>query len=94
MMDKDKVTALSMLILPWLSVPFVGKKAFFRYFPAASLANLIMIVLSVISDKRRWWKNKNPLTPNIPIDFTYILGAHFVTTLWYLSLLSVLFHYI
>lgn len=85
-MDKKKVAALCMLFLPWLTVPILGKKAFIRFSPAASLANLCMIILSVIANRKKWWKNKNPLTPNVPIDFTYILGAHFVATLWVFKL--------
>jgi hypothetical protein len=85
-MSKKIIASLAMLIVPWLSIPFAGKKSLIRFFPAAIFANLCVIVLSVIANKRKWWKNKNPLFPNIPIDFTYILGAHFVTSIWVFKL--------
>ncbi|WP_121661969.1 hypothetical protein [Metabacillus litoralis] len=85
-MNYKKVASLCMLILPWVSVPLLGKKSFVRYLPPATFASLSMIILSLIANRNNWWKNRNPLFPKTPIDFTYILGAHFVTTLWVFTL--------
>ncbi|WP_186579476.1 hypothetical protein [Aquibacillus kalidii] len=85
-MSKKKMAGLGMLILPWLSVPLLGKKSFVRFFPVANIAILIMIILSIIANSKGWWKNKNTIFPKVPIDFSYILGAHFVTTLWVFKL--------
>lgn len=84
-MDKKKTFALAMLIVPWLTVPFMGKKSFFRFLPVASFTNLFISVFSLIANKKKWWVNKNPLSPG-PIDFTYILGSYFVATLWIFKL--------
>jgi hypothetical protein len=84
-MNKKMVASLSMLLLPWLTVPFLGK-SFFRFLPAATFVNLFITVLSVIANRKKWYINKNPLFPNVPIDFTYILGPHFVATLWMFKL--------
>ncbi|WP_102275586.1 hypothetical protein [Cytobacillus massiliigabonensis] len=77
--------ALAMLIVPWLTVPFMRKKSFFRFLPLASFTNLFISVFSLIANKKKWWENKNPLSPG-PIDFTYILGLYFVATLWIFKL--------
>jgi len=80
-----KTFALAMLIIPWITVPFKGKKSLFRFLPVASFVNLFLSVLSVIANKKKWWVNKNPLSPGF-VDFTYILGPFFVTTLWVFKL--------
>lgn len=79
--NKKMAFALGMLIIPWLTVPFLGKKSFFRFLPVASFTNLFISMFSVIANKRKWWENKNPLSPGL-VDFTYILGPFFVATLW------------
>lgn len=77
--------SLTMIVIPWFTVLFMGKKSFFRYLPVASFVNLFISVLSVISNKRGWWKNKNPFSPG-NVDFSYILGPYFVATLWIFKL--------
>ena len=84
-MDKKKTFGLAMLIVPWLTVPFMGKKSFFRFLPVASFVNLFLSVLAVIANKKKWWVNKSPLSPGF-VDFTYILGPFFVATLWVFKL--------
>jgi hypothetical protein len=83
--DKKMAFTLAMVILPWLSVPFMGKNSFFRFLPVACFTNLFISVLSVVANKKKWWVNKNPFSPGL-VDFTYILGPFFVATLWIFKL--------
>lgn len=83
--NKKMAFALSLVILPWLSVPFMGKNSFFRFLPVACFTNLVISVLSVFANKKKWWITKNPLSPGL-VDFTYILGPFFVATLWIFKL--------
>ncbi|MFC0272835.1 hypothetical protein ACFFIX_15480 [Metabacillus herbersteinensis] len=83
--NKKMAFSLAMVIFPWLSVPFMGKNSFFRFLPVASFTNLFISVLSVVANKKKWWINKNPLSPGL-VDFTYILGPFFVATLWIFKL--------
>ncbi|TCN20423.1 hypothetical protein [Mesobacillus foraminis] len=53
-MNKKMVASLSMLLLPWLTVPFLGK-SFFRFLPAATFVNLFITVLSVIANRKKWY---------------------------------------
>ncbi|MED1205320.1 hypothetical protein [Heyndrickxia acidicola] len=85
MQNKKKSFSTAMLIIPWLTVPFIGKTAFFRFLPVASFVNLFISILSLIANRKNWWKNKNPLSPG-PIDFSYILGPFYVATLWIFKL--------
>lgn len=76
---------LAMLIVPWLTVPFMGKKSFLRFLPVASFVNLFLSLFGLIANKKKWWVNKSPLSPGY-VDFTYILGPYFVATLWVFKL--------
>lgn len=76
-----KLFSIVMIIIPWLSVLLMDKRSFLRYLPVASFVNLFISVFSVVSNKRRWWVNKNPFSPG-NVDFSYILGPYFVATLW------------
>lgn len=83
--NKKMAFSLGMLIIPWLSAPFLGWKSFFRFLPVACFTNLFISLLSVVANKKKWWINKNPLSPGL-VDFTYILGPFFVATLWIFKL--------
>jgi hypothetical protein len=83
--NKKIAFSLAILIIPWLTVPFMGKRNFFRFLPVASFTNLFLSVFSLICNKKKWWITQNPLSPG-PIDFTYILGPYFVATLWIFKL--------
>jgi hypothetical protein len=85
MYNKKMAFSLGMLIIPWLSAPFLGKKSFIRFLPVASFTNLFISVFSVMANKKKWWITKNPLTPGL-VDFTYILGPFFVVTIWIFKL--------
>ncbi|MGM0924100.1 MAG: hypothetical protein ACQEWW_23335 [Bacillota bacterium] len=83
--NKKMAFSLAMLIIPWLTVPFMGKKSFFRFLPVASFTNLIISVMALVGNRKRWWITKNPLSPG-NVDFSYILGPFFVATLWIFKL--------
>jgi hypothetical protein len=85
MYNKKIAFSLSMIIIPWITVLFMGKKSFFRFLPVATFTNLFISVFSVIGNKRRWFINKNPFSPG-NVDFSYILGPYFVATLWIFKL--------
>lgn len=86
MLSGKKVLSLFVLIIPWLTIPLIGRKTFIRYLPAATIVNLIVGYFSVIAEKKKFWKIKNPLFPYSPIDFSYQLGLFFVTTIWVFKL--------
>lgn len=83
--NKKKGFALAMILIPWLTVPFMGRRSFFRFLPVASFINLFISVFSVKANMKKWWINKNPLFPGY-VDFSYILGPYYVATLWIFKL--------
>ncbi|WP_085994274.1 hypothetical protein [Oceanobacillus senegalensis] len=81
-MNKIKIIfSLAQLILPWLTLPRLGKRTFYRFLPVSSFICLFLGALSVIANKRKWWINKNPLFPG-PVDLSYLLGTYFIGTMW------------
>lgn len=72
MFDKRKLLALSTLIVPWLTVPFIGKTSFIRFLPAATFANLILSLCSVVADRKKLWKLKNPIFPYTALKIIHI----------------------
>ncbi|MDC3415211.1 hypothetical protein NC797_09315 [Aquibacillus sp. 3ASR75-11] len=81
-MSVRKILAWGILVLPWITVPLIGKKSFIRFLPATTFVDLILSLFSVVADKRKLWKVKNPLFPYSSLDFSFICGLFFVTTLW------------
>jgi len=83
---KTQKINLAMLIIPWLTVPFIGKQKFFRFLPAACFISIFLAVFSSTANSKGWWKTKRPLIPGILVDFPYILGPYFVGTIWIFKL--------
>jgi hypothetical protein len=86
MMDKKRAINLAVLIIPWLTVPFIRKKFFFRFLPVASFIGFFLSVFSAVANKKKWWITKAPLFSGIPLDIPFIFGPYFVGTLWVFKL--------
>ncbi|OIJ20147.1 hypothetical protein BKP45_10195 [Anaerobacillus alkalidiazotrophicus] len=86
MISKRKVLSFCILVLPWLTTPLIGKNTFVRFLPVATFIGYIFSFLSEIADRRKWWKVKNALFPNYRLDFSYLLGLYFITTIWVFKL--------
>ncbi|WP_069187940.1 hypothetical protein [Sporosarcina globispora] len=84
-MNKKNLLSLGMLLIPWFSVPLLGKVSFVRFLPVTTFVNLFMSILSIFAIKNKWWKNKGTLFGS-PINLPYMLGIFFVGTLWIFKL--------
>jgi len=81
-MRNIKLVMWGLLILPILSVGFIGKKYFFRFLPSATFVSLLLALMSEIADSRKWWKVKINIIPDLKTNVSFILGSFFVGTLW------------
>ncbi|MDR6998977.1 hypothetical protein J2Y67_001409 [Neobacillus niacini] len=79
MLDKRKLLSLCILIVPWLTVPLIGKKSFVRFLPATTFVNYIISLFSVVADRKKLWKVKNPIFKYSAVDYSYLLGLFFIT---------------
>ncbi|MEH7098072.1 hypothetical protein [Neobacillus vireti] len=86
MLDSRKFLSTCTLVVPWLTVPLIGKNTFFRFLPVATFVGYIFSFLSETADNKKWWKVKNALFPNYRLDVSYLLGLFLITTIWVFKL--------
>jgi hypothetical protein len=85
-LDKRKVLSFSLLVVPWLTVPLIGKNTFVRFLPVSTFIVSAFSLVSEVADKKKYWKVKNPLFPNYVLDYSYLLGFFFIVTIWIFKL--------
>jgi hypothetical protein len=51
----SKSMLLLMIILPWFTVPLLGKNSFKRFLPAGLFISLVVRIVNFIAKKRKWW---------------------------------------
>ena len=84
-MKYNKMFLLVIMLLPWLSVPFLGKRTFKRFYPGALFIGALIIVESSIAKRRVWWRFYEKLIPNIIGEMPLLIGPFFVGSLWILK---------
>jgi hypothetical protein len=85
-MNRNRMYLLAMMILPWLTVPFLGKKAIKRFSLSALFISLCVAAESVLANKRRWWRVFEKIHPNLIGEVPFIAGPFFIGSLWFLKL--------
>jgi len=83
-MKNSKFFYISLLILPWLTVPFLGKSSFKKFLPAALFMVTLTKTIDLLGEKRKWWHffKGLPLMDSITI---FNFGPYFVICLWMLK---------
>lgn len=85
-MKNTKALLKIMMILPWLSVPFIGFKTFKRFLSGAVFVNLIVIIESMIARKRVWWWFYKRIKPSRKGETPFIWGPFLIGSLWIMKL--------
>ena len=85
-MRKNKMILLAMMVLPWLSLPLLGKRSFKRFYPGALFISVWVAVESIVAKKRMWWRIYERIIPKVIGEMPFILGPFFVATLWIFKL--------
>lgn len=75
---------LAILIVPWLTIPFVGRDSLRRFMPAAIFIAIVTKVLDGFGKKRKWWKFYHGISLLNSMDFV-ILGPYMVSSIWLLK---------
>jgi hypothetical protein len=86
MINKRKSLSFCIFILPWLTAPFIGKRNFSRFLPSATFIGFLFTLFSEYADKKKYWKVKNALFPGYVLDYSFLGGLFFITTIWILKL--------
>ena len=85
-MDNKKKFLLVVMLLPWLTVPFIGRKAMKRFSLTSIFIGLLFGVQSVYAHKKGWWRVHTQLFPNVMGEVPFIVGPFFVGATWVLKL--------
>ncbi|MED3553105.1 hypothetical protein [Cytobacillus praedii] len=85
MYKKDKLLMILMIILPWLSILFIGKKTLKRFLPGSIFMSLYLIAEGRFAEKKKWWWFPYSIKPNVLAEFPLIFGPFLVGSLWILK---------
>jgi len=80
-----KPLLLLMMIIPWFSLPFLGKKSLKRFFPATLFIALVVTIEDVVAKKRKWWWWYENIHPKLSGIVPFVWGPFIVGSLWILK---------
>ncbi|WP_251025895.1 hypothetical protein [Bacillus sp. ISL-47] len=76
---------LSIIVIPWLSLLFIGKRSFKRY----SFAGVIIIIFEIINHmyghKRNWWKFYDKRKSFFKDELPFSIGPYMPLSMWLLK---------
>lgn len=84
-MKHTKLFYLLLLILPWLTVPFLGKNALKRHLPAAIFICTFTKIIDTYGERKKWWRFYKGIPPFDSMNF-FNLGPYLVMSLWILKM--------
>jgi hypothetical protein len=84
-MRNSKLFLVGMLILPWLTIPLLGRNAFKKYLPAAIFICIFTKIIEIIGTRKKWWRFYKGIPPLNSMDMLNF-GPYFVTSLWMLKM--------
>jgi hypothetical protein len=82
---RHKVFNLSIILIPWLSMLFIGKRSLRRY----SLAGIFIVIFEIINHlyghKRHWWKFYDKRKSFIRDELPFSVGPYMPLSMWILK---------
>jgi hypothetical protein len=76
----------TLMILSWLTIPLIGKKALKRFLPASMLMAIIVWLEGILAKKRKWRWYYVKIHPKIPGRFPLTWGPFLIGSIWILRL--------
>ncbi|MFF2449124.1 hypothetical protein ACFVSW_18840 [Neobacillus sp. NPDC058068] len=83
---KTKMYLLGIALIPWISIPLLGKQSIKRFLPASIFMGLLLIGESLLARKKVWWWIYKRPHPSIMGEAPLIVGPYIVGSLWMLRL--------
>jgi hypothetical protein len=74
-----------MLILSWLTLPFLGKNALKKYLASGIFICVLTKFLDKFGERKKWWRFYKAISPLNSMDF-FNFGPYLATSLWMLKL--------
>lgn len=63
------------MIVPWVTVPLLGKNTLKRYIAASTFIALMVRLTNIVAKRRKWWWWYEKIHPRIPGDIPFMLGS-------------------
>jgi hypothetical protein len=83
---QSRFLIILMMVLPWFSIPLLGRRTIKRFLPAAILMSFVVRVNNITAKKRNWWRFYSSVHPKVSGDIPFIVGPYFLASLWLLKL--------
>ncbi|MFC0558514.1 hypothetical protein [Halalkalibacter alkalisediminis] len=81
-MKNKKPLILAIMIIPWLTFPFIGKRTIRKFWPGALFMSLFLLGEGTIAQKRNWWWFYQKLKPNVTGIIPLTVSPFFIGSLW------------
>jgi hypothetical protein len=82
---RHKIFNLSMILIPWLSLLFIGKRTMRRY----SFSGIFIVIFEIINHlyghKRNWWKFYDKRKAFIKDELPFSVGPYMPISMWLLK---------
>jgi hypothetical protein len=76
---------IAMIILPWLTLPFLGVRNIKKFLPASILIVVLEAINVQLGKKKKWWVFYNKPKSYIANEFPFNIGPFFVGSMWILK---------
>lgn len=83
-MKNLKLFYIALLILPWLTVPFLGQNSLKKYLPASIFMCTFTKALQLFGEKKKLWRFYKGIPPLNSANF-FNFGPYVVMSLWILK---------
>ncbi|MCP3740331.1 hypothetical protein [Rossellomorea sp. BNER] len=78
--------SVAMVLLAWLTLPFLGLRNIKRFLPASIMIILIESLNVQIGKKRKWWVFYNKPNSFLSGEFPFNIGPFLIGSMWILKL--------
>lgn len=85
MTKHPRIWLWSIMLVPWLSLPFLGKKSIRRFFAASLFITLSIRLESYIAENRKWWWFYERLFPKARGETPLLWGQYLIGSMWILK---------
>lgn len=76
---------LAIIIFPWLSTIFVGKRNFKRYLLASFIIAIFEVINHIYGHKRKWWKFYDKRKSFVRDELPFDIGPYIPISMWLLK---------
>ncbi|MBT2682422.1 hypothetical protein [Bacillus sp. ISL-37] len=81
-MKNLKLYIFLMAVLPWLSLPLLGRQTFRKFLPGTLFMAIYLIFEGRLAEKRKWWWFPFKIKPNVLGELPLIWGPFFIGSFW------------